>query len=81
VSQGGLPDPTCSPGAVDPRVTQATIATTICARGYRTSVRPPESVTEPIKHEQMAAYGLRGQRLSDRELDHLISLELGAAAP
>jgi hypothetical protein len=27
----------------------------------------------------MPAYGLRGQRLGDYELDHLISLELGGA--
>jgi hypothetical protein len=27
----------------------------------------------------MGAYGLQGQRLSDFELDHLISLELGGA--
>jgi 5-methylcytosine-specific restriction endonuclease McrA len=80
VSQGGLPDPACSPGAVDPRVTQANIVTTICARGYSTSVRPAETVTEQIKREQMAAYGVRGQRLGDSELDHLISLELGGAS-
>jgi hypothetical protein len=49
------------------------------ARGYSTSVRPPENVTEQIKRDQMAAYGLQGQRLGDYELDHLILLELGGA--
>ena len=39
----------------------------------------PVSVTDRIKREQMAAYGLQGQRLADYELDHLISLELGGA--
>ena len=80
VSQAGLPDPACTPGAIDPRVTQASIASTICARGYTATVRPPVSVTEPIKRQEMAAYGLQGQPLSTTELDHLIALELGGAA-
>jgi len=36
-------------------------------------------VTDRIKREQMAAYGLQGQPLSGYELDHLISLELGGS--
>jgi hypothetical protein len=31
---------------------------------------PPVDVTETIKRDQMAAYGLHGQRLADYELDH-----------
>jgi hypothetical protein len=77
--QGGLPDTACTPGAIDPRVTQANIASTICTRGYTATVRPSTSVTDRIKREQMAAYSLQGQRLADYELDHLISLELGGA--
>lgn len=77
--QAGRPDPACTPGATDPRVTQATIASTICTRGYTATVRPPLNVTEKIKREQMAAYGLQGQRLGDYELDHLVGLELGGA--
>src|SRR6266852_2432692 len=79
VSQGGLPDPACTPGAIDARVTMATTATTICASGYTATVRPPVAVTDRIKRDQMAAYGLAGQPLSAYELDHLISLELGGA--
>ena len=79
ISQGGLPDPACTPGAIDPRVSIATTAGTICTSGYTATVRPPVSVTDRIKREQMAAYGLQGQRLADYELDHLISLELGGA--
>ena len=78
-SQGGLPDSTCTPGATDPRVTQANIGSTICTRGYTATVRPPVNVTERIKIERMAAYGLAGQPLSAEELDHLIPLELGGA--
>jgi hypothetical protein len=77
--QAGPPDPACTPGAVDPRVSQTTEPTTICRSGYTATVRPPVSVTDRIKREQMAAYGLQGQPLGGYELDHLISLELGGA--
>lgn len=63
-------------GATDPRVTQATIEQTICAPGWSEDVRPPESYTEPIKRQLVAA---RGGSLSDYELDHIIPLELGGA--
>ena len=75
----GLPDPACTPGASDPRVTQATITTTICMRGWTATVRPAESVTEPIKRERMAAYG-DTDSLAATELDHLVPLELGGAS-
>ena len=75
----GLPDPTCTPGAVDPRVTQDDVGSTICTRGYSRGVRPAESVTEPIKRERMAAYGIHAP-LSQYELDHLVPLELGGAS-
>ncbi|MCA1646922.1 MAG: hypothetical protein LC797_16165 [Chloroflexi bacterium] len=78
-SRGGLPDPACTPGAIDPRVTSATTTATICTSGYTAKVRPPVSVTDRIKREQMIAYGLAGQPLSSFELDHLVSLELGGA--
>jgi hypothetical protein len=71
-----LPDPHCTPGAVDPRVTQANIATTICSRGFASSVRPPERVTAPEKEASAAAYGYTGW-LHLAEYDHLIPLELG----
>jgi hypothetical protein len=73
-----LPDHSLTPGATDPRVTQADIGQTICVSGYTTTVRPPESVTEAIKVRTMAAYRLSGS-LSNYELDHLIPLELGGA--
>ena len=79
ISQGGLPDPACTPGAIDIRVSASTTGATICTSGYTATVRPPVSVTDRIKQEQMVAYGLQGQPLSGFELDHLISLELGGA--
>lgn len=73
------PDPRCTPGALNPAVTQATLATTICRSGWTTTVRPPESITEPEKLASMEAYGDYNSP-SDYEYDHLVSLELGGAA-
>ncbi len=73
-----LPDPRCTPGAIDPAVGQANIAETICHDGYTSTVRPPESVTEPEKRASLAAYGDDGP-LRDYEYDHLVPLELGGA--
>ena len=75
-----LPDRQCTPGAIDPTVTQADLAQTICRKGgYTSTVRPPESVTEPVKRELLRSYDLTGS-LSQYELDHLIPLELGGAS-
>jgi hypothetical protein len=73
-----LPDAGCTPGAIDPAVTQANLRRTICRAGYSASVRPPESVTAHEKRASLAAYGDRGA-LHDYEYDHLVSLELGGA--
>jgi hypothetical protein len=80
VARDGLPDPACTPGAVDARVGQANVAATICVRGYTRTVRPPVGVTNAIKRRAIAAYGnYAGSDLRNYELDHLISLELGGA--
>ena len=72
------PDPTCTPGALNPAVTQATIDRTICVEGWTDTVRPPESITEQEKAASMAAYG-DTDSLGDYEYDHLVPLELGGA--
>jgi hypothetical protein len=73
-----LPDPACTPGATNPEVSQATIGSTICRRGWTRTVRPPESHTEFLKRQQAQAYGWTGP-LSQYEEDHLAPLELGGA--
>ena len=77
---GGAPavlaSPTLTPGSLNPDVTQATIGSTICVRGWTATVRPPESYTTPLKIRQMPAYGESGPPSGYQE-DHLISLELG----
>jgi hypothetical protein len=72
------PDPACTPGALNPAVTQRTIDRTICVDGWTETVRPPESVTEQEKAASLAAYGDPGP-LSDYEYDHFVPLELGGA--
>jgi hypothetical protein len=71
-----LPDPTCTPGAVDPQVTQGNLASTICRSGWTAIVRPPESVTGPEKAASAATYGYTGP-WATAEYDHLVPLELG----
>src|SRR5215470_18458849 len=61
-------------GEVDGRVTQSTLRSTICTRGYTTKVRPPRKVTDAIKRR--LAHGLPGAP-TDYELDHLIPIGLG----
>jgi hypothetical protein len=72
------PDAHCTPGAVNPVVTQTSIGSTICRSGWTSTVRPPESITEREKFASMAAYGLRGSA-SAYEYDHEVPLELGGA--
>lgn len=72
------PDPSCTPGALNPAVTQATIGQTICVSGWTETVRPSQSLTEPEKLASMAAYGDHGSA-HEYEYDHLVSLELGGA--
>lgn len=72
-------DPHCTPGATDPRVTQANITVTVCAKGYTSRVRPPVEETDHAKRLLMLAYGSTGSA-HGYELDHLIPLELGGSS-
>ncbi|MCW2976373.1 MAG: hypothetical protein JWM06_1654 [Actinomycetia bacterium] len=71
-----LADPVRTPGVLNPDVTQATIGSTICVRGWTRTIRPPVEYTNALKARQMRAYGETGP-ISDYQEDHLISLELG----
>lgn len=75
---GQLPDPRCTPGSIDPAVTQANLRSTICRHGYTKTVRPPESQTGRFKFG--IAYPAYSDPHTERtELDHLVSLELGGS--
>jgi len=76
-----LPDPSRTPGAINPAVMQATIHQTICVSGWTATIRPPSSYTTALKEQQLAsgyAYH-RDTNPSDYEEDHLLSLELGGS--
>ena len=78
-NRGALPEHGCTPGAVDPAVTQATIGTTICTSGYTATVRPRSAESNRLKAQVALAYGITDS-LGNYEGDHLIPLELGGAA-
>jgi hypothetical protein len=65
-----------TPGVLNPDVTQATIGSTICVRGWTRTIRPPTDYTNELKLKQMREYGVGGATSNYQE-DHLISLELG----
>ena len=76
----GLPDHTCTPGLLNPRLTPEQL----CAAGFTTrSIRPPTSYTDALKKRLLGAYGQVGLSpltgrpwsTSDVELDHAVSLE------
>jgi hypothetical protein len=67
-----------TPGVLNPAVTQATIASTICRHGWTRTIRPPVDYTNALKRRQLRLYGLRGPPSAYQE-DHLISLELGGS--
>ena len=77
-AQTSLPDPSRTPGAINPAVTQENIGHTICRRGWTRSVRPPEHYTYELKRAQIRNW-YHGGRLRDYEEDHLIPLSLGGA--
>ena len=81
-SGGGRPAVLASwaltPGVLNPAVTQATIASTICRRGWTRTIRPPVGYTNALKRRQLRQYRLRGPPSAFQE-DHLISLELGGS--
>ena len=76
-SADGMPDPTCTPGAIDQRVTQANLASTVCKSGYTASVRPSATVSAQLKRTVLTAYGIPLSQTSKYELDHLVMLGIG----
>jgi hypothetical protein len=65
-----------TPGVLNPAVTQANIASTVCKHGWTRTIRPPVSYTNALKVKGLRQYRLRGPPSAFQE-DHLISLELG----
>src|SRR2546422_7045009 len=62
--------------ALNPQVTQANIASTICRPGWPRTIRPPISYTNALKLKQMKERHLPSAPSSYEE-DHFVPLELG----
>ena len=72
VASGGLPDSSCTPGAVFSDAVRGQI----CAKGYSVTVRNvPQSEKDAVYKE----YGIYSHTTGEYEVDHLISLELGGS--
>lgn len=82
VEVNGKADALCNPGATNPLVTQANLATTVCAppvngvKSWTQRQRPATSYTNALKAKQMIDYGETGPA-SDYEEDHIIPLSIG----
>lgn len=49
-----------TPGVLNPDVSQSSIRSTICTRGWTSTIRPPVSYTDALKRKQMRQYGEAG---------------------
>ena len=79
VNAADLPNPSLTPGAVDPRLTKEVL----CGAGFTT--KNYRATTQATKNAVYRAYGMSGPRqgycatTSGCEIDHLVSLEIGGA--
>src|SRR5665647_496184 len=74
-----LPDPSLTPGAINPEVTQQNIHSTVCVKGYTKTIRPPAHYTNKLKKRQMREYGYVDRNPKHFEEDHLIALSIGGS--
>lgn len=72
VSTNALPDPACTPGAIFPNATKEEI----CTPGYSSQVR---DVSESLKEDVYAEYGIFSHEPGQYEVDHHVPLELGGS--
>lgn len=62
-------------GALNPAVTQETLATTICKSGYTATIRPTRYEMYAIKRRMMRTQHITYRRIAD----HIVPLEVGGA--
>lgn len=74
-----LPDPHCTPGAINPGVHQDNIASTVCKSGWTATVRPPTSKTNAMKMASARSYSLGPTQTG--EYDHLLSGVVAGSRP
>ena len=68
--------PQCTPGVINPAITQSNIHSTICVSGF-TKTERGTNVTEKTKDAVYKKYNVTGRKPGEYEIDHLISLEIG----
>lgn len=73
-----LPNPSLTPGTIDPSITKENIQSTVCVKGYTKTVRPPASYTNTLKKRQMRQYGYADTNPKHYEEDHLFRSVLAA---
>ena len=76
---GDLPDPSLTPGTINPEVTQENIDRTVCVKGHTKTIRPPVNYTNSLKKKQILQYQYADTNPRDYEEDHLIALSIGGA--
>jgi len=59
-----LPNPSLTPGAIDPYITQQNIHQTVCVKGYTKTIRPPANYTNKLKKRQIREYGYVDRKMS-----------------
>ncbi len=74
-----LPNPSITPGEINPDVTQANVQSTVCVKGYTKTIRPPANFTNKLKKRQIREFGYSDINPRHYEEDHLIPLSIGGA--
>lgn len=70
------PNPSLTPGAIDPSITHKNIHSTICVKDYTKAIRHPTNYTNKLKKLQLSEYGYDDQSPKLYEKGHLIPLSL-----
>jgi hypothetical protein len=76
VAGADMPNPTLTPGVASGDVTQQNLGTTLCVKGFASSVR---NVSTATKHRVYAEYHIARAQQRRYVIDHLIPLEVGGA--
>lgn len=77
-SMDGRANSRCTPGVINPAVTQDNIHSTVCVPGWTNKVQPAADYAAALKLRQMRDFGEAGSPQNYKE-DHLIPLSLGGA--
>ncbi|MDP9064783.1 MAG: hypothetical protein M3O06_02825 [Pseudomonadota bacterium] len=63
--------------ALNPEVTEKTLARTICVRGYTATIRPTRNYSDGVKRTLLRQAGLDASHGGEYELDHIVPLGVG----